>query len=71
VDCEVSLKKVSKVSAEPDSAASAAALAMLAHPLFALSTAVRCADEQSPTRVLADAMPTASAKTDEENFILR
>jgi len=70
VDCEVSLKNVSKVSAGPDSAASAAALAMLAHPWLALMIAVRCGDEQSSSKVFADAMPTASARMAEVNFIL-
>lgn len=69
VDCEVSLKNVWKVSSEPDSAASAAALAMLAHPWLALVKAVRCEDEQDPSKVFADAMPTASAKTADVNFM--
>ena len=70
VDCETSLKNVWKVSSEPDSAASAAALAMLAHPWFALITAVRCDAEQSPSRVFAEARPIASAKTADVNFML-
>jgi hypothetical protein len=35
-----------------------------------LTIAVRCDDEQSPSRVFADAMPTASAKTADVNFML-
>lgn len=71
VDCEVSLKNVRKVSSEPDSAASAAALAMLAHAWLALVKAVRCEDEQDPSSVFADTMPTAaSAKAADVNFML-
>ena len=71
VDCEVSLKNVWKVSSEPDSAASAAALAMLAHAWLALVTAVRCEDEQSDSRVVADVVATANAKTADVNFMMK
>lgn len=54
VGSEVSLKKDWKVDAEPDSAALAAALANLAHAALALVTAVRCEDEQSDWRVVAE-----------------
>jgi hypothetical protein len=70
VDCEVSLKNTWKVSSDPDSAASAAALAMLAHARLALVNALRCEDEQDPSKVFADTMPTASAKAADVNFML-
>jgi hypothetical protein len=67
----VSLKNDSKVSAEPDSAASAAALAILAHSLLALVTAVLWEEEQSDCRVVADTVATASAKIDDWSFMLK
>ena len=71
VDCEVSLKNVWKVSSEPDSAASAAALAILAHAWLALVKAVRREAEQDPSRVFADTMPAvANAKAADVSFML-
>ena len=52
VDCELSMKNSWKAASEPDSAASAAALAILAQALLALLTASNWVDEQSDCRVL-------------------
>lgn len=71
VDSELSLKKDSNVSAEPDSAASAAELAILAHAWLALVMVVLCEDEQSDCRVVADVVEMTSAKTACLSFMLR
>ena len=71
MDSEVSLKNDSKVSAEPDSAASAAALAILAHSLLAFVTAVPWEEEQSDCKVVADTEATASANIDDWSFMFK